>query len=86
MKQNVKVIFCIGESLEEREGNKTEDVVTRQVEALAKVIEEKDWKDVVVAYEPVWAIGVSLLSFVQACSLSMSLTNPLFPRETDRKG
>ena len=86
MKQNVKVIFCIGESLEEREGNKTEDVVTRQVEALAKVIEEKDWKDVVVAYEPVWAIGVSLLLFVQACSLSMSLTNPLFPRETDRKG
>lgn len=86
LKQNVKVIFCIGESLEEREGNKTEDVVTRQVEALAKVIEEKDWKDVVVAYEPVWAIGVSLLLFVQACSLSMSLTNPLFPRETDRKG
>lgn len=86
MKQNVKVIFCIGESLEEREGDKTEDVVTRQVEALAKVIEEKDWKDVVVAYEPVWAIGVSLLSIVQACFLSMSLTNPLFPRETDRKG
>ena len=86
LKQNVKVIFCIGESLEEREGNKTEDVVTRQVEALAKVIEEKDWKDVVVAYEPVWAIGVSLLLFVQACSLSMSLTNPLFPRKTDRKG
>ena len=86
MKQNVKVIFCIGESLEEREGDKTEDVVTRQVEALAKVIEEKDWKDVVVAYEPVWAIGVSLLSIVQACFLSMSLTNPLFPRKTDRKG
>jgi len=61
LKQNVKVIFCIGESLEEREGDKTEAVVTRQVEALAKVIEEKDWKDVVVAYEPVWAIGVSLL-------------------------
>ncbi|GAA5866258.1 hypothetical protein JCM8547_007219 [Rhodosporidiobolus lusitaniae] len=53
----VKVIFCIGETLEEREGNKTEEVVTRQTEALAKVIDEKDWEHVVVAYEPVWAIG-----------------------------
>ncbi|GAA5879897.1 hypothetical protein JCM16303_004389 [Sporobolomyces ruberrimus] len=59
LKQNVKVIFCIGETLEEREGGKTNEVVSRQVEALAKVIDEKDWKDVVVAYEPVWAIGVA---------------------------
>ncbi|GAA5976296.1 hypothetical protein JCM5350_001409 [Sporobolomyces pararoseus] len=57
LKQNVKVIFCIGETLEEREGNKTNDVVSRQVEALAKVIEEKDWQNIVIAYEPVWAIG-----------------------------
>jgi triosephosphate isomerase len=53
----IKVIFCIGETLEEREGNQTEEVVTRQTEALAKVIDEKDWENVVVAYEPVWAIG-----------------------------
>ncbi|GAA6019657.1 hypothetical protein JCM11491_004868 [Sporobolomyces phaffii] len=59
LKQNVKVIFCIGETLEEREGNKTNEVVSRQVEALAKVIEEKDWEHIVVAYEPVWAIGVA---------------------------
>ncbi|GAA6060184.1 hypothetical protein JCM10212_005185 [Sporobolomyces blumeae] len=55
--QGVKVIFCIGEALDERESGKTDDVVKRQVEALASVIDEKDWKDVVVAYEPVWAIG-----------------------------
>ncbi|GAA6021254.1 hypothetical protein JCM10207_002590 [Rhodosporidiobolus poonsookiae] len=53
----VKVIFCIGETLDEREAGKTEEVVTRQTEALAKVIEKAQWKDVVVAYEPVWAIG-----------------------------
>lgn len=64
LKQNVKVIFCIGETLEEREGNKTNDVVSRQVEALAKVIEEKDWQNIVIAYEPVWAIGVSLRSLL----------------------
>ncbi|BGP19347.1 hypothetical protein JCM10213_006853 [Rhodosporidiobolus nylandii] len=54
---DVSVIFCIGETLEEREANKTTEVVTRQTEALAKVISEEQWKNVVVAYEPVWAIG-----------------------------
>ncbi|GJN93029.1 hypothetical protein Rhopal_006074-T1 [Rhodotorula paludigena] len=57
IKSGISVIFCIGETLEERESNKTEEVVARQTEALAKVIAEDDWKHIVVAYEPVWAIG-----------------------------
>jgi triosephosphate isomerase len=52
---NVNVIACIGEKLEEREGNKTMDVCLRQLDAIAKNV--NDWKKVVVAYEPVWAIG-----------------------------
>lgn len=52
IKSGISVIFCIGETLEERESNKTEEVVARQTEALAKVIGEDDWKHVVVAYEP----------------------------------
>ncbi|CAO3656511.1 unnamed protein product [Mucor hiemalis] len=51
----VSVIACIGEKLEEREANITEDVVARQMKAIAA--EVKDWTNVVVAYEPVWAIG-----------------------------
>ena len=53
--EGLKVIACIGETLEEREGGKTEEVVARQMLALSKFI--KDWSNVVVAYEPVWAIG-----------------------------
>lgn len=53
----LKVIFCIGELLEEREAGTTMDVCTRQLTALAGVISPGEWKDVVVAYEPVWAIG-----------------------------
>merc|ERR1712080_18690 len=37
--------------------HETEELVARQIEALAKVIDEKDWEHIVVAYEPVWAIG-----------------------------
>lgn len=51
----VKVIACIGEKLEERESNKTEEVVYRQTKAISDKI--KSWDNVVLAYEPVWAIG-----------------------------
>jgi len=51
----LKVIACVGETLEEREANKTEEVVYRQTQAIGDNI--SDWKNVVLAYEPVWAIG-----------------------------
>lgn len=53
--EGLKVIACIGETLQEREAGQTEAVVFRQSKALANAI--KDWTNVVVAYEPVWAIG-----------------------------
>ena len=48
-------IVCVGETLEEREGNKTEKVLARQLETGLNGIE--DITKVVIAYEPVWAIG-----------------------------
>ncbi|KAF7718525.1 Triosephosphate isomerase [Penicillium ucsense] len=53
----LSVIFCIGETLEEREANKTIEVVTRQLNAAAKELSKEQWAKVVIAYEPVWAIG-----------------------------
>lgn len=49
------VILCCGETLEQREADKTMDVVLAQLGAVSKLV--KDWGKVVVAYEPVWAIG-----------------------------
>ncbi|CBK22961.2 uncharacterized protein [Blastocystis hominis] len=53
----VKVILCIGELLEDRESGKTMDVCKAQLQAVVDVLEEKDWENIVIAYEPVWAIG-----------------------------
>ncbi|EEQ31145.1 triosephosphate isomerase [Microsporum canis] len=53
----LSVIVCIGESLEEREAEKTVDVVTRQLQAVASKISEQQWANIVIAYEPIWAIG-----------------------------
>ena len=56
-KHGIKPIFCVGESLEEREGNKTTAVLNRQVEGGLKDISEENMLKTVVAYEPIWAIG-----------------------------
>ncbi|PSL46985.1 triosephosphate isomerase [Salsuginibacillus halophilus] len=50
-------IVCVGETLEERDKNETETVVSRQVEEGLKELSEEQAKQVVIAYEPVWAIG-----------------------------
>jgi len=53
----LKPIVCVGESLEEREADKVEEVITTQINGSLAGLSEADFKNVVVAYEPVWAIG-----------------------------
>jgi triosephosphate isomerase (TIM) len=50
-------VVCVGETLAERDGGRTEQVVVRQMDAVLDVLEPADWDNVVLAYEPVWAIG-----------------------------
>ncbi len=50
-------IFCVGETLEEREANETESVVARQLDAVSNLNGNDAYLDCVIAYEPVWAIG-----------------------------
>ncbi|SCU99802.1 LAMI_0G00936g1_1 [Lachancea mirantina] len=56
--QGVGVILCIGETLEEKKAGVTLKVVDTQLTAVLDQV--KDWSNVVVAYEPVWAIGTGL--------------------------
>ncbi|KAF3910923.1 hypothetical protein ABW20_dc0109339 [Dactylellina cionopaga] len=51
----LSVVLCIGETLEEREADKTLEVCCGQLKAVADKV--TDWSKIVVAYEPVWAIG-----------------------------
>lgn len=57
LKEGLFPILCVGETLEERETNKTYDVVKEQILKGLENIEPTAMKDVVVAYEPIWAIG-----------------------------
>jgi len=56
----LKVMFAIGEKKEEREAGTTMEVCAEQLEPASKILEESDWENVAIAYEPVWAIGTGL--------------------------
>ena len=57
IKKGLKVILCVGELLSEREANKTNEIVKTQIVEGLKNISKEDMKSIVIAYEPVWAIG-----------------------------
>ena len=56
-KNGLKVIFCIGESLAEREANKQNEVVKAELEGSVFNLSEEDFRKIIIAYEPIWAIG-----------------------------
>jgi len=60
--QGLNVMFCIGEQLSERKAGETVEVCRRQMMAVIPKISSSDWSKVVIAYEPVWAIGTGVVA------------------------
>ena len=60
LSSGLKVIFCVGETLEERENGEMDEVLRRQVGKGLGGLDEADFERLVIAYEPVWAIGTGL--------------------------
>ncbi len=56
-KSGLKPVLCVGETLTERESGETNDVLAAQLKAVIDITQSSDWKNAVIAYEPVWAIG-----------------------------
>ncbi|MHB1685988.1 MAG: triose-phosphate isomerase [Ignavibacteriaceae bacterium] len=57
LSSGLKPIFCVGETLQERESGVTNSIIKRQVNEGLKDLTEKDLETIIIAYEPVWAIG-----------------------------
>lgn len=56
----MSVMVCIGEQLADRQNGTTMKVCAEQLEAVRSFLKESEWKNIVVAYEPVWAIGTGV--------------------------
>lgn len=72
----LKVVLCIGESEEEWKNGKKSEVLEKQLKEDLKGISKEDFKNVIVAYEPVWAIGTG-----NNCSVDETMSSILFIRK-----
>ncbi|TVZ53410.1 triose-phosphate isomerase [Dokdonia sp. Hel_I_53] len=57
LKNELRIIFCFGEELQDRKDEKHEDVVATQLENALFHLDKDAWSNIILAYEPVWAIG-----------------------------
>ena len=57
LNHNLKPIVCVGETLEQKEMGKAEEIITSQVKKALDGLEPKSLEKVIIAYEPIWAIG-----------------------------
>ena len=57
LKKDLKPIFCVGETEAERENNQTKEVIKKQVTEGLNNVSSSDMEKIIIAYEPVWAIG-----------------------------
>ncbi|QWB99631.1 triose-phosphate isomerase [Mycoplasmatota bacterium] len=75
-------IVCVGENLDERENNQMNDVLERQIKGAFKDIPAIEMKDIVIAYEPIWAIGTGKTATAdqadQACGFIRSIIKDLY--------
>ena len=81
---SLKPILCVGESLDEREAGKTEAVVAEQLNAVIGLIGIDAFDSVVIAYEPVWAIGTGLTATPEQAQLIHLFIRNLLANSNDK--
>lgn len=69
---DLKVIFCVGETQNERNANRTEEVLKTEIEQGLSGLYENELEGIVVAYEPIWAIGTGVNATEKQISSAMS--------------
>ena len=60
--QNIGVIYCVGENLEEYESEQSEEILFSQLQAIKEELDKTEWKKVIIAYEPIWALNTGKIA------------------------
>lgn len=85
LKKGLKPIICVGETLEERESNKVEDVIVRQTTAALANVSKDELSKVVIAYEPIWAIGTGKTATSQEANDTIKIVRDTVAKLYSRK-
>ena len=85
LKHNLLPVVCVGETLEQREKNETFKVVERQIKGAFNNITDHHWDSIVIAYEPVWAIGTGKTATPQQAQEVHKFIRGLLPAEFNHK-
>jgi triosephosphate isomerase len=83
LRAGLEPILCVGESEAEREEGLTEDVLRRQLEADLDQVEESQLASIVIAYEPVWAIGTGKTASPEQASDAVGFIRALVAERSD---
>lgn len=82
----LKPIICVGESLDQRESGKTNEILETQVTKAFVNVDPKDIDDIIIAYEPIWAIGTGKVASAdmadETCGYIRSLIEKIYDKET----
>jgi len=84
LKNNLTPIFCIGEVKEERQTNKQNDIVKGQLEGSVFNLSAEDFSKIVLAYEPVWAIGTGLTATPEQAQQMHAFIRQLITEKYDK--
>jgi len=81
LKHNLSAIVCVGERLEQREKGETFKVIEKQIKEGLKELEIDNWKLIIIAYEPVWAIGTGKTATPEQAQEVHKFIRGLLPKE-----
>lgn len=73
LEEQIIPIYCIGETKEEKEKNKTKEVLEKNLQVI------KNNKDIIIAYEPIWAIGTGIIPTIKEIEENINFIKSKFP-------
>jgi len=85
LQDDLQPILCVGETFEQREGGQTEAVLLEQLHSALKSVPKEDVEKIILAYEPVWAIGTGLVATPKLAQEVHALLRRALVEEFDKK-
>lgn len=82
---NLHPIVCLGETIEQRKAGKTEEIIKKQFQAGFKDLDAAAFSNLIIAYEPIWAIGTGMTATPQQAQEAHQFIRRLIQNQTDEK-